>query len=336
VAWRRWPLDRLGSIGLGLTPDQPSLHHADPSHPLALLCTCREWPRDGAAEERYDFASSHGVLSRASLNASGRSRIIAAKAHAESDPNAQVIRFEMASPRPVPPFLRAIELSACWNSWNSLAWSAVEIPGPVSRTATWNDPRLRRRHSNDKNEHSGRGLEWTSGTGHCAAQPMSHMGQNRLLPHCNIGGRFSSISRHTLARSSRAVLRAQPYIIDGEALRMRGVRYPSFERLRVRTPRRKRVSKNAFDLVAGHLQREPPESSPRTCRARPPGGATCTPFAISHCHPSAAKACIGVENGHCQNRLFSMNRPAFFKPISLAFSIAYYRRRSLILKQFSL
>ena len=29
---------------------------------------------------------------------------------------------------------------------------------------------------NDKNEHFGRGLEWTSGTGHCAARPMSHVG----------------------------------------------------------------------------------------------------------------------------------------------------------------
>jgi len=39
------------------------------------------------------------------------------------------------------------------------------------------NPTLRRRHRNDKNEHFGRGLEWTSGTGHCAARPMSQMGQ---------------------------------------------------------------------------------------------------------------------------------------------------------------
>jgi hypothetical protein len=31
----------------------------------------------------------------------------------------------------------------------------------------------------DKNEHFGRGLEWTSGTGHCAARPMFQMGQTR-------------------------------------------------------------------------------------------------------------------------------------------------------------
>jgi hypothetical protein len=88
-------------------------------------------------------------------------------------------------------------------------------------------------------------------TGHWPRQSESAPGQNRLLPHCNICGRFSSINRHTIARPSCAGLRAQSFIIDGEALRMRGVRYPSFERLRVRTPRRKRVSKNAFDLVDG-------------------------------------------------------------------------------------
>jgi hypothetical protein len=33
-------------------------------------------------------------------------------------------------------FLRVMALSTCWNSWKSLAWSAAEIPGPVSRTDT--------------------------------------------------------------------------------------------------------------------------------------------------------------------------------------------------------
>jgi hypothetical protein len=36
-------------------------------------------------------------------------------------PCISIIRFEMASPKPVSPFLRVIELSACWNSWNSFA-----------------------------------------------------------------------------------------------------------------------------------------------------------------------------------------------------------------------
>ena len=36
-------------------------------------------------------------------------------------PCSSMIRFEIARPSPVPPFLRVIELSACWNSWNSLA-----------------------------------------------------------------------------------------------------------------------------------------------------------------------------------------------------------------------
>jgi hypothetical protein len=55
-------------------------------------------------------------------------------------PCISMIRREIAKPSPVPPFFLVIELSASWNSWNSLAWSAVEIPKPVSRTATLNDP----------------------------------------------------------------------------------------------------------------------------------------------------------------------------------------------------
>ena len=35
------------------------------------------------------------------------------------------------------------------------------------------NPRLGRRHRNDKNEHFGRGLEWTSGTGRCAAAALA-------------------------------------------------------------------------------------------------------------------------------------------------------------------
>ena len=36
-------------------------------------------------------------------------------------PCISMIRLEMARPRPVPPLVLVIELSACWNSWNSLA-----------------------------------------------------------------------------------------------------------------------------------------------------------------------------------------------------------------------
>src|SRR6266566_5485183 len=43
-------------------------------------------------------------------------------------PCISTMRFDMASPKPVPPFLRVMALSACWNSWNSLAWSAAEMP----------------------------------------------------------------------------------------------------------------------------------------------------------------------------------------------------------------
>src|SRR5215813_11986153 len=55
-------------------------------------------------------------------------------------PCSSMMRLAMARPRPVPPFLRVIEESACWNSSKILPWSASEIPGPVSRTATVNVP----------------------------------------------------------------------------------------------------------------------------------------------------------------------------------------------------
>jgi len=50
---------------------------------------------------------------------------------------------------------------------------------------------------------------------------MSEMGHFRALPHRNITGRFTSISRHTIARSGRTVLQA---IIDGEDHRIPGAR----------------------------------------------------------------------------------------------------------------
>ena len=38
-------------------------------------------------------------------------------------PCISIIRFEIARPRPVPPFCLVMVLSACWNSWNSFSWS---------------------------------------------------------------------------------------------------------------------------------------------------------------------------------------------------------------------
>src|SRR6516225_4548487 len=55
-------------------------------------------------------------------------------------PCISMMRFDMASPKPVPPFFLVMALSACWNSWNSLAWSVAEMPGPLSGTDTWNAP----------------------------------------------------------------------------------------------------------------------------------------------------------------------------------------------------
>src|SRR6266487_1527142 len=55
-------------------------------------------------------------------------------------PCISMMRLAMDRLRPVPPFLRVIELSACWNSSKILARSAAAIPGPVSQTATVNTP----------------------------------------------------------------------------------------------------------------------------------------------------------------------------------------------------
>src|SRR5262249_47870667 len=51
-------------------------------------------------------------------------------------PCISTMRFEIASPRPVPPFFRVLELSTCWNSSKILPWSSAAMPGPVSRTVS--------------------------------------------------------------------------------------------------------------------------------------------------------------------------------------------------------
>ena len=55
-------------------------------------------------------------------------------------PCISTMRLAIDRPSPVPPFFLVVELSACWNSSKILAWSASEMPGPVSRTATVNAP----------------------------------------------------------------------------------------------------------------------------------------------------------------------------------------------------
>jgi hypothetical protein len=45
---------------------------------------------------------------------------------------------------------------------------------------------------------------------------MSLQGHFQLLPHCNLGGRFSSMSRRIIARCGRSVLQAQFCIMHGE------------------------------------------------------------------------------------------------------------------------
>src|SRR6266852_5265996 len=55
-------------------------------------------------------------------------------------PCISTMRLAMDNPSPLPPFVRVDELSACWNSPKILTWSAGSMPGPVSWTATVNDP----------------------------------------------------------------------------------------------------------------------------------------------------------------------------------------------------
>ena len=50
------------------------------------------------------------------------------------------MRLAIASPSPVPPFFFVIDELACWNSSKIFACSASAMPGPVSRTATVNEP----------------------------------------------------------------------------------------------------------------------------------------------------------------------------------------------------
>jgi hypothetical protein len=61
------------------------------------------------------------------------------------------------------------------------------------------------------------GLEWTSGTGYCAAQPMSLMGQNPNLPHRSTDARFTLISRPQQGGSTRR------FVPIADSMRQRGL-----------------------------------------------------------------------------------------------------------------
>ena len=49
-------------------------------------------------------------------------------------PMSSTSRFEMVSPRPVPPCLRVVDASACVNGWKRRALCSRDIPMPVSST----------------------------------------------------------------------------------------------------------------------------------------------------------------------------------------------------------
>ena len=49
-------------------------------------------------------------------------------------PMAAVRRWEMARPKPVPPYFRVVESSAWENAWNRRPWASGAMPMPVSVT----------------------------------------------------------------------------------------------------------------------------------------------------------------------------------------------------------
>ena len=144
-------------------------------------------------------------------------------------------------------------------------------------------PKLRGQHCIGSNEYFDRGSNRHQN--HCrSAQPMSQMGQKLRLPRCNIDGRFSSISRHTIACSNRAVLQA---IIEGED---HAFREPVLVRaVPVRTPRHKRVPKMPSNLIARrHASRLNPIPGPAEL------GRQGVQLAPPSCHPSIAKAALSI------------------------------------------
>ncbi len=60
-------------------------------------------------------------------------------------PISSTSRLQIARPSPVPPYLRAVERSACWNTLNSRSACSGVTPMPVSRTenasSTWSSLR---------------------------------------------------------------------------------------------------------------------------------------------------------------------------------------------------
>src|SRR6266478_7707518 len=50
-------------------------------------------------------------------------------------PCSSISRRDSASPSPVPSYLRLADASSWENSWNSLGWSSVAMPIPLSVTA---------------------------------------------------------------------------------------------------------------------------------------------------------------------------------------------------------
>ena len=93
------------------------------------------WPRVGRVRastgpRRARPLHRGGQADRERRAASGRrSRTVM------SPPIRRQKRRLMASPRPVPPYLRVVEASACMKSWKSLAVCSAVMPMPVSATA---------------------------------------------------------------------------------------------------------------------------------------------------------------------------------------------------------
>src|SRR5262249_20909184 len=119
--------------GLRLDQLEARLGEEEAQDPPVLLVILHD--QDPLAHERATDRSTR----KGSVNRKVEPRLSADSTQIRP-PCISTMRFAIARPRPVPPFFRVVELSACWNSSKIFAWSASEIPGPVSATDTTNWP----------------------------------------------------------------------------------------------------------------------------------------------------------------------------------------------------
>ena len=96
------------------------------------------WPRRSVKPEALEKAIQGLRKGRTADSASAEENVVprpASDSKLRSPPISRASRRLIASPRPVPPYFREVELSAWVNGWNSRACCSGGMPMPVSRTA---------------------------------------------------------------------------------------------------------------------------------------------------------------------------------------------------------